>query len=74
MIASLKGIIDFIGEDFLIVDVNGVGYKVFASSRTLSNLPGVDEPVVLFIETHVREDHIHLYGFSSQAALIFSVS
>ncbi len=69
MIASLKGIIDYIGEDFVIVDVNGVGYKVFASARTLGNLPGVEEPVVLFIETHVREDHIHLYGFSSQAGI-----
>ena len=69
MIAKLKGLVDSIGEDCLIVDVNGVGYLAYASTRTLSHLPAVGEPVELLIETHVREDHIHLYGFSSQSEL-----
>jgi len=63
MIARLKGIVDEIGDDWVVVDVNGVGYLVFASGRTLGNLV-VGEATVIFIETHVREDHIHLYGFA----------
>ena len=47
--------------------VEGVGYLVFCSARTLANLPGAGDPVVLLIETHVREDHIHLYGFADSA-------
>ncbi|PCI50891.1 MAG: Holliday junction branch migration protein RuvA [Alphaproteobacteria bacterium] len=65
MIAKLKGLVDTIGEDFCVIDVNGVGYLVFCSGRTLGNLPGVGEAVTLMIETHVREDHIHLFGFAS---------
>lgn len=67
MIASLSGIVDQITDDSIVVDVNGVGYLVFAASRTLSRLPARGEPVRLLIETHVREDHIHLYGFADEA-------
>lgn len=67
MIAKLRGIIDFIGEDSVIIDVNGVGYLVFASRRTLSMLPAKGGDAGLMIETHVREDHIHLYGFADNA-------
>ena len=63
MIARLKGLVDQIGEDFAVIDVQGVGYLVFGSSRTLSRLPRVGEAVALYVETHVREDHIHLFGF-----------
>ncbi len=63
MIGRLKGLVDEVGSDYLIVDVGGVGYQVFATTRTLSALPSSGEAVALFIETHVREDHIHLYGF-----------
>ncbi len=63
MIARLKGMIDDIGEDHLVLDVGGVGYLVQCSARTLRTLPGTGEAVVLEIETHVREDHIHLFGF-----------
>lgn len=65
MIAKLKGLVDTIGEDYCVIDVNGVGYLVFCSGRTLGNLPAVGEAVTLMIETHVREDHIHLFGFAS---------
>lgn len=65
MIAKLKGIVDSIGDDWVVIDVSGVGYQVFCSSRTLSELPPQGEAVALSIETHVREDHIHLYGFAS---------
>jgi Holliday junction DNA helicase RuvA len=63
MIGKLKGIVDAIDKDFVIIDVNGVGYIVFCSAKTLGWLPQIGEAVSLIIETHVREDHIHLYGF-----------
>src|SRR5690242_6218217 len=65
MIGKLKGVIDGYGEDSVIVDVGGVGYVVHCSARTLQTLPGIGEPVVLSIETHVREDQIRLFGFLS---------
>jgi Holliday junction DNA helicase RuvA len=71
MIAKLKGILDDVGEDRAVVDVAGVGYLVFCSAKTLSQLPPVGEVVTLVIETHVREDHIHLYGFISDAEKIW---
>jgi Holliday junction DNA helicase RuvA len=65
MIGKLKGIIDSYGEDFVIVDVNGVGYVVHCSTRTLQTLPAPGEAATLAIETHVREDQIRLFGFQS---------
>ena len=65
MIAKLRGRLDSVGDDWLVVDVGGVGYLVFASARTLSAAPPMGGDLDLFIETHVREDHIHLYGFAS---------
>lgn len=63
MIAKLKGIVDTIAEDYCIVDVNGVGYLVFASAKTLGRLM-LNAPVGLMIETIVREDSISLFGFA----------
>src|SRR6266849_6541550 len=65
MIGKLKGVIDSYGEDFIVVDVGGVGYLVHCSARTLQALPGEGQPVTLSIETHVREDQIRLFGFVS---------
>ena len=65
MIGKLKGIIDAIGESHCVIDVSGVGYEVQASSRTLRNLK-LGEPASLAIDTHVREDAIRLFGFSSE--------
>src|SRR5690242_21936625 len=67
MIGKLKGIIDSYGEDFVIVDVGGVGYVVHCSARTLQALPSPGEAVALAIETHVREDQIRLFGFAGDA-------
>jgi Holliday junction DNA helicase RuvA len=67
MIGKLKGAIDSYGEDFVVLDVHGVGYVVHCSSRTLQNLPRPGEAEQLSIETHVREDVIRLYGFRSDA-------
>jgi holliday junction DNA helicase RuvA len=66
MIGKLKGTIDSYGEDFVLVDVHGVGYEVHCSSRTLQVLPVPGEAVTLSIETHVREDQIRLFGFASE--------
>ena len=65
MIGKLKGVIDSYGEDFIILDVHGVGYQVSCSARTLQALPAAGEAATLSIETHVREDQIRLFGFTS---------
>jgi holliday junction DNA helicase RuvA len=67
MIGKLKGIIDSVGEDFVILDVQGVGYIVHCSGRTLQKLPRPGELATLAIETHMREDSIRLFGFTSEA-------
>jgi len=67
MIGKLKGLIDEIGEDSLILDVGGVGYHVFVSHRLLATLEGQGTPLALFIETHMREDAIRLYGFATRS-------
>jgi Holliday junction DNA helicase RuvA len=63
MIGKLKGLIDSYGEDYVILDVQGVGYQVHCSSRTLQALPQAGEAATLAIETYVREDQIKLFGF-----------
>jgi Holliday junction DNA helicase RuvA len=65
MIGKLRGVVDSFGEDFVILDVQGVGYVVHCSARTLQRLPQPGEAAELAIETHVREDMIRLYGFRS---------
>ncbi|MDI4664913.1 Holliday junction branch migration protein RuvA [Xanthobacter autotrophicus] len=67
MIGKLKGVVDSVEEDHVILDVHGVGYLVHCSGRTLSALPRAGEAAALFIETHVREDQIRLFGFTSAA-------
>jgi Holliday junction DNA helicase RuvA len=66
MIGKLKGLIESYGVDSVIVDVNGVGYEVHCSARTLQELPGIGQPATLSIETHVREDQIRLFGFVTE--------
>ena len=65
MIGKLRGKVDAVGESHAVIDVNGVGYEVSCSARTLRTLkPGED--ATLAIETHVREDAIRLFGFTSE--------
>jgi Holliday junction DNA helicase RuvA len=66
MIGKLKGLVECFGEDHVIVDVQGVGYLVFCSPRTLQQLPPSGGAVALFIETQVREDAIRLFGFAAE--------
>jgi Holliday junction DNA helicase RuvA len=65
MIGKLTGKIDTQGDDYLILDVGGVGYVLFCSGKTLALLPAAGGTASFLVETHVREDHIHLYGFAS---------
>lgn len=65
MIGKLKGVVDALGDDFVLLDCGGVCYEAFCSSRSLSALPSVGEAATLFIEMVVREDFIKMYGFAS---------
>lgn len=65
MIGKLTGTVDSVGPDWVILDVSGVGYVVYCSSKTLGRLPKAGETARLSIETHVREDRIQLFGFGS---------
>ncbi len=67
MIGKLKGIVDSFGDDFVLLDVGGVCYEAFCSSRSLAALPKPGEAATLFVEMIVREDMIRLYGFAGQA-------
>ena len=68
MIAMLAGMVDHIGPEGAVVDVGGVGYLVFCSApHARRSCRRRGEPARLLVETHVREDHIHLYGFVDEA-------
>jgi Holliday junction DNA helicase RuvA len=67
VIGKLRGRVDETAEDHLLLDVQGVGYLVHASARTLGRLPGRGEAAELLVETVVREDAIQLFGFAERA-------
>ena len=66
MIAKLRGIIDHIGEDYIIIDVSGVGYLVYCSSKVINKLSSKGQLDEILIQTIVREDQITLYGFKEE--------
>lgn len=67
MLAKLTGKIDEIEDDSIILDVQGVGYQVYVSTETIALASkNLGQIMTLYIETHVREDHFHLYGFTSK--------
>jgi Holliday junction DNA helicase RuvA len=69
MIAGVKGTIESIGSNWVIVDVGGVSYQVFLPTSTLSKLGVVGQPVKLHTHLHVREDNMTLFGFGSAREL-----
>ncbi len=74
MIGTLKGIIEYREDPFLIVDVNGVGYKVVVPASVLSKINSIGESIKLYTHTHVREDLLELYGFTDPSDLkVFSL-
>ena len=66
MIGRLRGRVDGRGDNWVLVDVGGVGYLVEGSARMMENLPADGEAVSLAIETYVREDQFRLFGFLSE--------
>lgn len=69
MIATLEGILEYRGDDSVIINVSGVGFRVYVSSLTSSRLGAVKGRVSLYTHLHVREDSISLYGFASSEEL-----
>jgi Holliday junction DNA helicase RuvA len=67
MIGRLKGLVEALGDDHALIDVQGVCYEAFCSSKTLAALPQVGHATVLHVEMLVREDMIRLYGFADEA-------
>lgn len=68
MIAKLTGKIEYLKSNYAVVDVSGIGYKVFLSAYTFGKVAGMGE-VSLFIHTYVREDTLALYGFLTSEEL-----
>jgi Holliday junction DNA helicase RuvA len=69
MIATLEGILEYRGDDSIIINVGGIGFRVYVPSSTLSQLGAVKGKVSLYTHLHVREDNISLYGFASSEEL-----
>lgn len=69
MIAYLKGILEEVGEDYLLVEVNNIGYQVKVSLRVIEGLPTIGKEIKIHTYTYVREDMIALYGFGSKEDL-----
>lgn len=67
MIGKLKGLIEELGDDHVLIDVQGVCYIAFCSSKTMGRLPGKGEPAEIITEMVVREDLMRLYGFADAA-------
>jgi len=65
MITSLRGKLEAIGNDWAVIDVNGVGFNVFSSTSTLATLGTIGDEVRLYTHLHFREDNISLFGFST---------
>lgn len=66
MIAHIAGILEHIGNNFVIVDVSGIGYKVFVSTSYLNEIGKIGDKVKIFTEQIVREDSVALYGFKTR--------
>ena len=69
MIATLEGILEYRGDDSVIINVGGIGFRVYVPTSTSSQLGAVKGRVSLYTHLHVREDNISLYGFASSEEL-----
>ena len=68
MIATLRGTVEYRNDPYLVIEVNGVGYKVYATTNVLST-SAPSSTIKVFIYTHVKEDALDLYGFATQNEL-----
>ncbi len=69
MIATLEGILQYRGNDFVIINVGGIGFRVHVSGSTLNQLGTIKDKVFLHTHLHIREDNVSLYGFASNEEL-----
>ncbi|MBL4935150.1 Holliday junction branch migration protein RuvA [Clostridium sp. YIM B02515] len=69
MYEYINGIFAGVNKDYIIIENNDIGYKVYTSGNTLANMPGVNEKVKLFLQQIVREDFIGIYGFLTREEL-----
>ena len=69
MYEYIKGRYIGINKDYIIVENNGIGYKIFTSGATMAEMPKVNEEIMLYLEQIVREDFIGLYGFKDREEL-----
>ncbi len=69
MIATLEGILEYRGNDSVVISVGGIGFRVYVSGSTLGQLGTVKGKVSLYTHLHVREDNVSLYGFASDEEL-----
>ncbi|MBU3193553.1 Holliday junction branch migration protein RuvA [Clostridium algidicarnis] len=69
MYEYIKGEFKGMHKDYIVIENNGIGYKIFTSGSTLSNMPKIDETALIFIEQVVRQDFIGLYGFITKEEL-----
>ncbi|MBS4960814.1 MAG: Holliday junction branch migration protein RuvA [Clostridiales bacterium] len=65
MISYIKGILEYIAETYVIIDVSGIGYRIYISAATLERLPKLEEEVKIHTYMSVKEDGISLFGFLS---------
>ena len=63
MYEYIKGIFVGINKDYVVIDNNGIGYKIYTSGSTMAKMPKTNESVLLYIKQIVREDFVGLYGF-----------
>ncbi|MDZ5252891.1 Holliday junction branch migration protein RuvA [Clostridium sp. LIBA-8841] len=69
MYEYIRGQFQGINKDYVVIELNNIGYKIFTSGNTISNMPKVSEEVLLYLEQIVREDFIGLYGFTTKEEL-----
>ncbi|WP_415340434.1 Holliday junction branch migration protein RuvA [Clostridium perfringens] len=69
MYEYIRGQFQGISKDYVVIELNNIGYKIFTSGNTMSNMPKVGEEVLIYLEQIVREDFIGLYGFTTREEL-----
>ncbi len=74
MLAYIHGSLAYVGENFIVVDNSGMGYRIYTSGMCLDHLPSIGESIKIFTYMHVREDEVSLYGFPTNEELeVFKV-